>query len=107
MVSALLFGKIRKCGQRVAPHGIEVGTQLRQTFGIEVKVVAGAPPFFFHQTDRLQHLQVLGDSGTAYGKLAGQFADRGGLPPQQVEDGLAGRVRERPQHLPSVSHALP
>lgn len=69
--------------------------------------MAGAAPFLLHQTDGLQHTQVLRDSGTAYGKLAGQFADRGRLAPQQVEDCMPGRVRERPQHLPSVSHTLP
>ncbi len=72
-----------------------------------MKVMAGAPPFFFHQTDGLQYLQVLRNGGTAYGKLAGQFADRGRLPPQQVEDRLASGVGERAQHLPSVSHTLP
>lgn len=66
--------------------------------------MARAPPFFFHQAGGLQHLQVLRNGGTADGKTAGEFPHGGGLPPEQVENGLAGGVRERAEHLPSVSH---
>jgi len=68
--------------------------------------MARAPPFLFHQAGGSQHLQVLRDGGTADGKAAGKFAYRGRLPPEQVEDRLARGVRQRAEHLPSVSHTL-
>ena len=67
----------------------------------------GAAPFFFHQTGGLQHLQVLRYSRAAYGKLLGELAHCRGPLPQQVDNTLPGRVGERAQHLPTVSHTLP
>jgi len=107
MFSSLLICEIGKCGQRVAPHGIDVGTQLSQAFGIETKVMTSAAPLFLHQPGGLQHLQMLGHGRTADGKLGSQFAHRGRALPQQVEHGLAGRIGEGAQQLRSVSHTLP
>jgi hypothetical protein len=95
MFSGLLFCEIRKCHQRVSPHGIDVGTQLSQGLWIEAKVMASATPFFLHQADGFQHLQMLRYGGTADRKLGSQIADRGRPLSQQVENSLAGRIRER------------
>ena len=46
-------------------------------------------------------------SGTADGQLGGQFAHGGRALPQQIENGLAGRIGEGAQQLRSVSHTLP
>ena len=69
--------------------------------------MAGAAPFFFDQPGGLEHLQVLRHSGTAYGKTVGEFADRRGPAPQQVDHTLASGIGECAQHLPSVGHTLP
>jgi len=68
--------------------------------------MAGATPFFFHQAGGLQHLKMLRHGGAADGKPISQFADCGRALSQQVENGLAGRIRERGQQLVSVSHTL-
>jgi hypothetical protein len=69
--------------------------------------VAGATPFFVDQADGFQHLKMLRYSGTADRKLSSQFTNRRRALPQQVENSLASRIRERSQQLPSVSHNLP
>ena len=68
--------------------------------------MASATALLFHQAHGFQHLKMLRNSGTADWKLASQFAYRGGPSPQQVENSLAGRIRERRQQIPSVSHNL-
>jgi hypothetical protein len=73
MFSGLLFCEIRKCHQRVSPHGIDVGAQLSQGLRIQAKVVASATPLFFHQADGFQHLQMLRYGGTADRKLSSQL----------------------------------
>jgi len=45
---SLLACEIRKCGQGVAPHRIDVSTQLCQALWIEAKKVPGAAPLFFY-----------------------------------------------------------
>jgi len=69
--------------------------------------MASAAPLFFHQPGGLQHLQMLRYGGTANGQLGGQFADGARALPQQIENGLAGRIGEGAQQLRSVSHTLP
>ena len=98
---------IGKCCQCVPPHRIDVRAQFGQGLRIEAKVVAGAAPFLFHQARRLQYLEMLRYGRTADWKLAGQLPDGRRTPPQQLENGLAGRIGESRQALPSVSHNLP
>ena len=98
---------IGKCGQRVPPHGIDVGAQFLQALRIQPEVVASAAPLFFHQAHGLQHLEMLRYGRTADRKPASQFTDRRRTPPQQVENRLARRIGERRQTLHSVSHNLP
>ena len=69
--------------------------------------MASAAPFFLYQADGFQHLEMLRDGRPADRKLCSQFTHRGGPLAQQVENSLAGRIRERAQQLPSVSHTLP
>ena len=69
--------------------------------------MTGAAPFFFHQTGGFQHLQMLGDRGTADRKPPGQFADGRGPPPQQMEHCLASGIGKGCQHLSLVGHTLP
>jgi hypothetical protein len=69
--------------------------------------MASAQPFFFYQTSRLQHLQMLRYGGAAYGKPCRQLADRGRALPQQIENGLASGIRERIEQFSMVSHDLP
>ncbi len=69
--------------------------------------MASSTPFFLHQADGFQHLQMLRDGRPADGKLGSQFTHRGRPLSQQVENSLAGRIREGAQQLPSVSHTLP
>jgi hypothetical protein len=107
MFSSLLVCEIRKCRQRVSPHGIDVGAQLSQALWIEAKVMASATPFFFDQAGGFQHLKMLRNSGTTDRKLSRQFTDGGGPLAQQVENSLASRIRESTQEIPSVSHNLP
>lgn len=74
---------------------------------MQPEIMMGAAPFLFHQTGGLQHLKMLGNRGTADRKPAGQFANRGGPPPQQMEHRLASRIGKGCQHLSLVGHALP
>lgn len=83
-----------------------MGAQLGQAFRIQAEIMARAAPFFFDQTGRFQHLQMLRHRGTAYGNLCGEFAYSRRFAPEQVENRLARRIRKRPQHFPSVSHTL-
>ena len=83
-----------------------MSAQVGQALGIQTKVMARSTPLFFHQTGGFEHLKMLGHSRAAHWKLTGEFADRRGPPPQQMENGLARRVRECSQHLVSVSHTL-
>lgn len=66
----------------------------------------GSTPFFLDQTDGFEHQKVLRHSGTADGEAIRELADGGWPAPQQIEDCLAGRVRERFQQLASVGHTL-
>lgn len=83
-----------------------MGAQFCQALRIQVKVVPRPAPLFFHQTSGLQYLQVLGYRGAAHGELPGQFAYGLGPAPQQVDNSLPRGVRQRAQHLGSVSHTL-
>jgi hypothetical protein len=83
-----------------------VGAQLSQARWIEAKVMAGAAAFFFHQAGGLQHLKMLRYGGAADREPISQFADCGRALSQQVENGLAGWIRESGQQLRSVSHTL-
>jgi len=92
MFGCLLGCEIGKVSQRVAPHGIDVGSQFGQAFGIETKVMPSSAPLFFDQTHRLQHLKMLRDSRPADRQAIGNLSDRRGLAPQQVENGLTGWI---------------
>jgi len=83
-----------------------MGAQLGQIFRIQPKIVARAAAFFFHQAGRFEHLQMLRHRGPAYGQAAGELSDGRRIAPQQGDHGLAGRIGERAQHVPSVTHAL-
>ncbi len=72
-----------------------------------MKIMTGTAPLFFDQTGRFQDLKMLRNGGAADRKLGRQFADRGRPLSKQIENGLAGGVREHAQKLLSVSHALP
>jgi hypothetical protein len=82
MFSGLLVCEIRKCCQRVSPHGIDVGTELSQALWVEAIVMAGPTPFFVDQADGFQDLKMLRYGGTADRKLSSQFANRGRALPQ-------------------------
>ena len=68
--------------------------------------MARATPLFLNEAHELEHLEVLRDGGTADRKAAGELADGGRPAPEQMDEGLTGRIGERAEHLPSVSHTL-
>jgi len=94
MFGSLLLGEIRKCYQRVSPHGIDVGTQLGEALRVEMKIVSGAASFFRNQAGGFQHLKMLRYRRTADGKLASQFTHCGWAPAQQVDQCLASTIRK-------------
>jgi hypothetical protein len=102
----LLGRKTGKGSKSVAPHSIDVIAQFREALGVQAEVVAGSATLFFQQARGLEDLQVLRYGRPAYWKLAGQFTDRRRAAAQQIDDGLAGGVGERAEHLRSVSHTL-
>ena len=83
-----------------------MGAQLGQAGWVQTKIVASAEAFFLDQARRFQYSQMLRHGRPAYGQPRSQIADRGRALTQQIEHGLAGRVRERAEQLLPVSHAL-
>jgi hypothetical protein len=102
----LLGCKIRECGQRIAPHGIDQVAEFGQTLRIQSKIMTGTAAFFFNQSGGFEKLQVLRYGGAADGKVIGQFADSGGAAAEQIENSLAGGIGEGCKPVCSVSHTL-
>src|SRR5579863_7944800 len=51
-----------KVGESFVPHLVEVGTQARDTFGIELIEATGSGAAVHHEANLFEHLEVLGDS---------------------------------------------
>ena len=80
--------------------------QFGQRLRVEVEIVASPSAFLVYESGGLENVQVLRDSRTAYGDLHRKLANCARAFSQEVEDGLAGRIREGGQQLLSVSHDL-
>ena len=62
--------------------------------GVQLVKAAGAGAAIGDQASVFKHAQVLGDSGTADRKLAGQLVDGFGTGSELLEDRHSGRVAE-------------
>ncbi|HZH84952.1 MAG TPA: hypothetical protein VFD87_17520 [Phototrophicaceae bacterium] len=90
----LLLYEIRKAGQGIPPHGLDVDAQGGEAFGIQAEIVARAAAFLFDQLRGAEDLQVLRDGGAADGEAIGKVADGGGSFAQEVENGLTRWIGE-------------
>ena len=88
-ISANLSGGLTLTNTADSPVYIAQGVMITNAAGVGV---ASAAPFFFHQADGFQNLQMLRYSWTADRKPCSQFTDRGRLLAQQVENSLPGRI---------------
>lgn len=98
--------EISKYSQCISPHRFDVRAQPSQAFWIQPEIMTGSAAFFFHQSYGLEHLKMLRNRGTADRKLSGQLTDGRGAPPQQIQNSLTCRVRERAQQFSLVGHTL-
>jgi hypothetical protein len=98
-----LLGGLLEVGQRLVPHAFQPGAHGGDAVRVEPVDAAGALGLGHDQATVAEHLEVLGDGGTADRQLVGQLLHRRGPAGEQFEDGATGRVAEQTQPRISVS----
>lgn len=76
----------------MGPHLVEVGTQARHSFGIQLIQSPRSGPGIEDQAGILEYAQMLRNGGATYRQFAGEFVYGERAVGQLLEDGHAGLV---------------
>jgi hypothetical protein len=93
-----LFDPRREVGERLRPELVEVGPYRAHTGGIDLVEPLPADLLVRHETDVLEHLQVLRDRRPAHRELERKVADRTRAIGKPLEDRSPSGVTERSRH---------
>jgi hypothetical protein len=81
-----------KIAEGPGPHLVEVGTEARDAFGVELVKAAGSGAAVENEACVFQHFEVLRNRGAADGKGARQFVDGERTRRELLKDGHARGV---------------
>ena len=84
----------REVGEGFGPEAVEIGAYRVDAGGVDLVEASPADRLVQHQPGVLEHLEVLGDGGTADRETRRQLADDTRAVGQAFEDGPAGGIAE-------------